>query len=293
VAPTPTPTPSAPPPSAVPDIHGWGAAQVQRLQQSVAKAVSLPVAFRDRLAQGGFGPELIVIPAGSFLMGSPEGEEGRLDEEGPQHRVTLARPFAIGRLAVTFDDYDAFCAATKRERPDDDEGWGRGRQPVINVSWNDAVAYCQWLSAQTGQGYRLPSEAEWEYACRAGTATPFHFGETISTDQANYDGNDTFGRGVQGKYRGRTVEVGSLPANPWGLHEVCGNVWEWCEDCWNDSYAGAPTDGSAWRHGDCCSRVLRGGSWDGSPGFARAAIRNYFSPENRIQDYGFRLARTL
>jgi len=193
-------TKRSPPPSGVPDIHGWGAAQVQRLQQSVAEALSLPVTFRDRLAQGGLGPELVVIPAGSFLMSSPEGEEGRDRCEGPQHRVTFARPFAIGRFAVTFDDYDAFCSATKREKPGD-AGWGRGRQPVIHVDWDDAVAYCQWLSQQTGQGYRLPSEAEWEHACRAGTTTPFHFGETITTNQANYYGDFTYGKGVKGKYR--------------------------------------------------------------------------------------------
>ncbi len=285
-------TPPAPPPPAVPDIHGWSAAQVQRQQQSAAEALSLPVAFCDRLAQGGLGPELMVIPAGSFLMGSPEGEEGRFDWEGPQHRVTLARPFGIGRFTVTFDDYDAFCAVTKREKPDD-QGWGRGRQPVINVSWDDAAAYCQWVSAQTGQGYRLPSEAEWEYGCRAGTTTPFHFGATLSTAQANYNGNDTYGSGALGQHRRRTVAMGSLPANPWGLHEIHGNVWEWCEDCRNGSYDGAPTDGSASRHGDCRRRVLRGGSWYSDPRGARAAIRSGSAPEDRSYCYGFRLARTL
>jgi formylglycine-generating enzyme required for sulfatase activity len=224
-------------------------------------------------------------------MGAPEGEDGRSADEGPQHRVTIARPFALGRYAVTFEEYDAFCA-TGRDEPAD-RGWGRGRRPVINVSWNDAVAYCAWLSEQTGQAYRLPSEAEWEYACRAGTATPFHFGATISTVQANYNGNYAYASGAKGEYRERTVAVGSLPANRWGLHEVHGNVWEWCEDCWNDSYQGAPTDGTAWRHGDCQWRVLRGGSWNNNPRDARAANRYVSTPENRTYYYGFRLARTL
>ena len=251
----------------VPDIHGWSTAQVQSLQKAAAEALGRPVVFRDRLQSGGEGPELVVIPAGPFLMGSPDSEEERRREEGPQHQVTISRPFALGRYAVTFDEYDAFCADSDREQPGD-EGWGRGSRPVINVSWNDAVAYCAWLSGQTGQAYRLPSEAEWEYACRAGTATPFSTGTCLSTDQANYDGNHPYSGCPKGQYREETVEVGSLKApNPWGLHDMHGNVWEWVQDSWHDSYRRAPDGGSAWEGGRlvlCCA-VARGSTSGPSP----------------------------
>ena len=152
-------------------------------------------------------------------------------------------------------------AAANGHRPDD-RGWGRGRRPVINVSWEDAKTYVGWLSRETGERYRLLSEAEWEYAARAGTTGPFHFGARISTNKANYDGNYTYGSGRKGVYRRKTMPVGSFPANAFGLHDVHGNVYEWVEDCWHGSYAGAPTDESAWvRGGDCGERVLRGGSW--------------------------------
>ncbi len=209
-------------------------------------------------------PEMVVVPSGSFLMGSPEDEEGRYDNEGPQHRVTIAEPFAIGVYEVTFDEWDACVAAggCNGYRPDDD-GWGRGRRPVINVSWDDAQAYVDWLSDRTGEEYRLPSEAEWEYAARAGTTTRYWPGDEITAEYAN------FGRNV-----GRTIEVGSLGRpNAFGLHDVHGNVWEWVEDCWNDSYAGAPANGTAWTSGDCGRRVLRGGSWDDYPRSLRSAYR--------------------
>ncbi len=189
-------------------------------------------------------PEMVVIPAGSFIMGSPESENWRTNNEGPQHQVTFSRPFAIGRYAVTFDEYDVFCATAGREKPKDEKGSGRGRRPVINVSWDDAVHYCWWLSAQTGQTYRLPSEAEWEYACRAGTMTPFHFGETISPYHANYNSEYDYGGGPTSPSRNQTVPVGSLPANPWGLYETHGNVDEWTEYCWNESDVGVEIDGS-------------------------------------------------
>ncbi len=203
-------------------------------------------------------PEMVRIKPGTFLMGCPMGEAGD-DDERPQHEVRIAGNFAIGKYAVTFDEYDAFAKATQRDLPSD-EGWGRGRRPVINVSWEDAVAYAQWLSEMTGKLYRLPAEAEWEYAARAGTKTPYSTGNCIDTAKANYDGNYDWGDCPKtGLYREQTVEVGSLPANPWGLHEVHGNVYEWVQDCWNDSYQGAPADGSAWEAGDCARRVLRGG----------------------------------
>ena len=240
-------------------------------------------------------PEMVVVPAGSFTMGSPASEEGRYDDEGPQHRVTISQPFAVGRYEVTFSEWDACVSAggCNRHRPDD-EGCGRGRRPVMNVSWDDAKSYVSWLSRKTGKRYRLLTEAEWEYAARAGTTGPFHFGNTISTDRANYDGNYTYGPGRKGVYREKTVPVGSFPANRFGLHDVHGNVWEWVEDCWHDSYAGAPSDGSAWTTGgECSDRVLRGGSWIHSPRYLRSAFRVGYGTGVRYDVNGFRVARTL
>jgi formylglycine-generating enzyme required for sulfatase activity len=239
-----------------------------------------------------FAPQLVVIPAGSFVMGSPEDEEGRDEGEGPQHRVTFAAPFALGKYPVTFEEYDHFCVEIGREQPSD-QGWGRGRRPVINVSWEDAKAYCAWLGDQTGQAYRLPSEAEWEYACRAGTTSPFWTGETIGTEQANYDGNYTYGSGREGEYREQTTPVDAFAANPWGLHDMHGNVWEWCEDRWHDSYEGAPDEGSAWLQGKSSGRVVRGGSWYVDPGLLRSAYRFGIEPVLRINNLGFRVSRML
>ena len=164
---------------------------------------------------------------------------------------------------------------------------------MINVSWNDAQAYLRWLSRKGGAEYRLLSEAEWEYAARAGTTTPFYFGSTISPDQANYDGNYTYGSGRKGVYREKTVPVGSFPSNAFGLYDVHGNVWEGVEDCYNGSYAGAPGDGAAWMTGDCSVRVLRGGAWIGNPRDARAAARGRIGSDYRSYYSGFRVARTL
>jgi formylglycine-generating enzyme required for sulfatase activity len=186
---------------------------------------------------------------------------------------------------VTFEEYDHFVEVMGREKPDD-ESWGRGRRPVINVSWNDAKAYVAWLKQASGKHYRLLSEAEWEYACRAGTTTRYAWGDDPPTpEQAN------FGRKV-----GKTTEVGIYPANPWGLYDMHGNVWEWVEDCWHDSYGGAPNDGSAWLEedgGDCGSRILRGGSWGNGPGVLRSANRDSVGPDDRGLIVGFRIARTL
>jgi formylglycine-generating enzyme required for sulfatase activity len=171
--------------------------------------------------------------------------------------------------------------------------WGRGRQPVVNVSWDDAKTYVAWLSRKTNKGYRLLSEAEREYAARAGTATPFSWGASISTSQANYDGNYTYGSGSKGEYRAKTVPVDAFQPNAWGLFQMHGNVYDWVEDCYHDSYAGAPTDGSAWVSGDCSRRVLRGGSWSSNPQDLRAACRGRDSAVDRYISEGFRLGRTL
>jgi formylglycine-generating enzyme required for sulfatase activity len=230
-------------------------------------------------------PEMVVIPAGTFMMGSPEGEGA--DNERPQHEVTIPEPLAVGRYEVTFDEWEACVVdgGCDGHRPDD-EGWGRGNRPVIKVSWNHAQSYVDWLSEETGEDYRLLSEAEWEYAARAGTTTKYWWGDDISPEKANYGAIQDIGPK-------KTTPVGSYPANPWGLFDVHGNVWEWVEDCWNDSYQGAPADGSAWTTGDCSRRVLRGGSWFIDPEFLRAALRTWNNPDFRYSDRGFRVARTL
>lgn len=184
-------------------------------------------------------PEMVTIPAGSFLMGAPADEEDSRDDERPQRVVTVPQPFALGRYAVTFAQWDAAIAAGAKLPKVPDQDWGREDRPVINVSWKQARMYCAWLNRRLGLkgAYRLPSEAEWEYACRAGTTTPFSFGETISPQHANYDANFTYGAGAKGEYRERTVPVGSLPANACGLHEMHGNVW----NGWKTPTAPIPT----------------------------------------------------
>ncbi len=251
--------------------------------------------FRDRFTSGsGEGPKMVVLPSGSFTMGSPATEEGRAANEGPQRSVRIGYSFAVGKYEVTWSEWEACLAdgGCGGHRPSD-EGWGKGNRPMINVNWDEAQSYVQWLSRKTGHRYRLLSEAEWEYAARAGTTTPFHTGATISTGQANYDGNYTYGSGVKGEYRARTVPAGSLPANAFGLHDMHGNVWEWTQDCLNGSYTGAPTDGSAWTTGNCTGRVFRGGSWSASPQDLRSAYRIWYITTYRSNHNGFRVARTL
>lgn len=226
-------------------------------------------------------PELVVIPAGSFVMGSPRSESGRSSTEGPQREVVLSHPLAVGKYEVTFGEWDACDAAGWcRYRPDS-AGWGRGRHPVMRVSWEDAQEYVNWLSRRTGRSYRLLTEAEWEYAARAGTTTAYSFGQTVSPSQANY------GENVR-----RTQAVGSYPANHFGLHDMHGNVAEWVQDCWRTSYAGAPPLASQpVLSGGCTQRVLRGGSWGSAPRYLRAAHRSGLAPSYRQYIIGFRVAR--
>ena len=239
-------------------------------------------------------PAIVEIPPGTFMMGSPDSESERNDDEGPVHRVTIPASFAVGKYEVTFDEWDACVAAGGCSHKPGDEGWGRGRQPVMNVIWDDAQTYLVWLSNKTGKTYRLLSEAEWEYVARAGTTTPFHTGATISTSQANFNGNKTYNGSSKGKKRDRTVPVGSFGANQFGLHDVHGNVLEWVQDCWNANYKGAPVDGtSVWTTGDCSNRVLRGGSWIGLPWDLRSASRFRDGTDIRFNSVGFRVARTL
>jgi formylglycine-generating enzyme required for sulfatase activity len=239
-------------------------------------------------------PEMVVMPAGSFTMGSPENEPGRAGNEGPQRTVSIAKAFAVGKFAVTFSDWDACLAGggCNGYKPADQAG-RRGRHPVINVSWNDAKAYLEWLSKTTGKPYRLLSEAEREYVTRAGSTTPFWFGATTSSKQANYNGTIADATSEKGEFRQRTLPVDFFAANPFGLHQVHGNVYEWTEDCWRPSYAGAPSDGSARTQAECGARTIRGGSLTDAASALRSAARSGYAPDNRSERIGFRVARSL
>jgi formylglycine-generating enzyme required for sulfatase activity len=284
-APSPTPSPAAPATdtAAAPEII------VTALPRGRERALKP----QDMFQECSQCPEMIVAPAGAFLMGSPSNEPRRASGEGPQHKVTFNRNFAVGRYAITFDEWDACVAdnACWGYKPDS-RGWGRGSRPAINVSWNDAKSYLAWLSGKTGKTYRLLSEAEREYITRAGTTTPFWWGGAITTAEANYDGVP-YGGGAKGEYRGRTEPVDSFAPNPWGFYQVHGNIYEWTEDCGHDDYQGAPGDGSAWASGDCGSRVIRGGSWDYDGEYLRSASRLAYAIDTRDVWLGFRVARSL
>jgi formylglycine-generating enzyme required for sulfatase activity len=247
-------------------------------------------------------PELVLIPPGEFTMGSPGDEAERGEYEDPQHPVRIGYRLAVGKYEVTFAEWDACVAARGCTHKPDDRGWGRGQLPVIRVSWDDIhQQYLPWLNRQAGlsgrpaaQQYRLLSEAEWEYAARAGSRRAFSFGDSINTDVANYDGNYRYaGSSPKGRYRQQTVPVYSFAPNAFGLYNVHGNVWEWVEDCYQRSYEGAPSDGSAMQTPGCSHRVLRGGSWVDGPGGLRSAARSWESPDIRYSLGGFRLARML
>ncbi len=250
---------------------------------------------RDTFRECATCPEMIVVPTGRFTMGSPNNEAIRGADEGQQHVVTFARQFAVGRFAVTFDEWDACLAdgGCNGHSPSD-QNWGRGMRPVILVNWADAKAYVGWLSRKTGKAYRLLSEAEREYVTRAGTTTPFWFGNAVSLNQANYGGADTYSLSKSGFPKQQTIPVNNFLPNPWGLYQVHGNVREWTEDCYNASYAGAPSDGSPWLKGDCNRRVTRNGSWVNMSALLRSAFRgNIAASDLRSGTIGFRVARSL
>ena len=232
-------------------------------------------------------PEMVVVPAGEFMMGSPADEKDHYGNENPLHRVTIARPLAVSKFEVTFEQWDA-CVAVGTCAHVPDSNMGRGTQPVLNVSWDNVQQYVVWLSTMTGRPYRLLSEAEWEYAARAGTTTAFSWGDEIGKNNA-----DCNGCGSEWDSR-RTAPVGSFAPNQFGLYDMHGNVWEWVEDCLHINYEGAPKDGSAWiAQGDCNHRVVRGGSWAGYPVGLRSALRFWYSADDHGNDLGFRVARTL
>ena len=236
------------------------------------------------------------------MMGSPTSESGRGGGEGPLLLVTLAKPFAVGKFEVTFDEWGT-CVRDGKCSEVEDKGWGRGRRPVINVNWTQAIGYAKWLSDKTGKQYRLLSEAEWEYAARAGSEQAWSWGSPPERACEYANVNDVKGK-AQRKLVDRaaftcddsyldTAPVGSFKSNAFGLHDMAGNVWEWVEDCYNGTYDGVPTNGQAWSKGDCSWRVNRGGGWNSSPPSVRSASRNRFTPGNRANNLGFRVARTL
>jgi formylglycine-generating enzyme required for sulfatase activity len=224
---------------------------------------------------------MVVVPSGDFEMGSNE-----TPYEKPPRKVTIAKPFVIGRREVSFTEYDQCVAANACKQQPDDHGWGRGTTPALDVSWDDAKAFVTWLSQKTGKRYRLPSEAEWEYAARAGTQTGFWWGKVVGTGNANCeDCSATPAR--------RATPVGSFRPNGFGLYDTAGNVAEWVEDCWNDSYRNAPKDGTAWTQGQCQQRVLRGGAFSSRSNVIHSSSRFRYDHDVRYYANGFRVARDL
>jgi formylglycine-generating enzyme required for sulfatase activity len=224
---------------------------------------------------------MVVLPAGSFNMGSPSYRETM-----PQHQVTIEAPFAVAKYELTFAEWDA-CESVGACPQADDSGMGRGNRPVINVSWNDAQQYVAWLSQMTGKSYRLLSEAEYEYAARGGTLTAYYWGDQIGVNNANCAQCGSL------LWKKQTAPVGQFAPNAFGLYDMAGNVWEWVEDCYNNSYNGAPTDGSGWKTGNCDRHVLRGGGWQAPAQTLRSDFRYYGTKSDRWDDRGFRVARTI
>jgi formylglycine-generating enzyme required for sulfatase activity/serine/threonine protein kinase len=267
-------------------------------------------AFRDRFLDGtGHGPLLVVLPSGRFLMGSTEQDRRQathagaqkewVERETPQHWVSLDQPFAIGKHPLTVGEWRRYAQASGWQ-DDGEPNWAspgfeqNDEHPVVCISWEDVQGYLVWLSEMTGHTYRLPSEAEWEYACRAGTETAFSFGDTIDSTMANYDGNFTYNGGPKGEFRRGTTRIGSYAPNAWGLHDMHGNVWEWVQDVVHEDYYGGPLDGSAWvEGGNQDRRVLRGGCWLYNPRYLRSALRNGYSTRGRNDIVGVRIARVV
>jgi formylglycine-generating enzyme required for sulfatase activity len=247
---------------------------------------------------------MVLIDTGEYQRGSPESDEEYYETERPRHLVSLKRPFAIGKYEVTFEEFDKFAFDTG-QRPPGDSGFGGDRRPVINISWHDAVAYAKWLSEKTDRHYRLPSEAEWEFAARAGTSTRRFWGDAPASacDYANvYDrGSEVLMPRARTRRKPHdcedgyktTAPVGRFKANQLELHDMLGNVGEWVQDCWHDNYEGTPKDASSWLDSVCGGRVVRGGSWNDAPRNVRSAYRNWYSPDDRYGFVGFRLAQDI
>jgi formylglycine-generating enzyme required for sulfatase activity len=262
--------------------------QVDQDGSIVKRHIIEPEYFTERV--NGIGIEMVAIPGGRFWMGSPDGEKSRRDSESPQHEVSVP-DFFLGKFTVTQAQWRAVAQLPQINRSlnADPSRFKGDNRPVEQVSWDEAQEFCVRLSQATGKAYRLPSEAQWEYACRAGSTMPFAFGATLNTDIANYDGNHIYGNGKKGVWREQTVDVGSFPPNAWGLYDMHGNVWEWCEDSWHNNYNGAPTDGIAWIDNSTEYKLLRGGSWNYFPRRSRSAFRFNSSRDGRYFNVGFRV----
>ena len=307
------------------DLDGRAVAEGADTSEQSDDQGSRSFSIGDRFRDCDECPEMVVVPAGSYQRGSPSHELGRQEEEGPVYQVTVAVPFAMGVHEVTVAEFGRFAEESGHSMPSScwtredgeyDNRAGRnwrnpgfeqsGRHPVTCVSWNVVQDYVEWLSQQAGEEYRLPSESEWEYAARAGTVTARPWGENESDQCRHANGADESMKGRHSEWArpvascrdgyADTAPTGSFAANRWGLHDMMGNVWEWTDDCWNSDYAGAPLDGSAWEHGDCDDRVVRGGGWETEPAMLRVASRHskgqaygFFSANS----VGFRVARTL
>ena len=267
------------------------------MNQIIIRREQKKAQYYTEILADGVELDMMLIPGGKFLMGSPETKLDRFEGESPQHPVTVPS-FFMGKYPITQKQWQIVAKWKQIEKElkpdpsrfkDDYEGIDRWTRPVESISWSDAKEFCARLSQKTGREYRLPTEAEWEYACRAGTTTPFHFGETITTDLANYNGNSVYGDGVKGEYRQQTTPVGYFNvANNFGLYDMHGNVWEWCEDSWHDNYKNAPIDGSAWIGQDTDSKIQRGGSWYTDSRYCRSASRYYIY---FVINIGFRVVR--
>jgi formylglycine-generating enzyme required for sulfatase activity len=290
---TSTPAISSPPGPLTPAYLNISHGQLERQQGGgwlVRRTPIMVPAVSETLGQG-VALRLIGIRAGGFLMGSPPGEAERTGEEGPQHRVMLAG-FWLGQTPITQAQWQVVARWPRvRLELNPDPSYFKGsNRPVEQVNWEEAIEFCARLSKSTGRTYSLPSESQWEYACRAGTTTPFAFGDTLTTELANYNANYTYGEGLMGETRGQTTNVGMFPANLWGLQDMHGNVWEWCLDHFHEWYHGAPADGSAWQRGGYDNTMLlRGGSWHGLPGLCRSAYRHSHPGGYRLNNVGFRV----
>jgi formylglycine-generating enzyme required for sulfatase activity len=262
-----------------------------RLPRPLSRNEEAALRPMDRFKECERCPEMVVIPPGQFSMGASESEPGSTPDERPQHKVTFAQPFSVGRFAVTFDEWNACVIA--RGCSYQHQHWARGGQPVTNILWDDAKDYVWWLSRKTGRTYRLLSEAEREYVTRAGTTTAFWWGDSVTPLQSSSNGETSRLVGETEPQAVRTAPVSSLAANPWGLYQVHGSVYDWVEDCWNDNYDGAPSDGSAWTSGNCSAHVLRGGAFGRPAQTLRSAARMWFGAPNRLIYMSVRVARTL
>lgn len=269
-------------------IQPWGAMPLSAETEAALKP-------KDSFKECANCPEMVVVPKGSFMMGTPPNEPDRWKGEDPVHRVTIAKPFAVGRFAISFDEWDTCLAEGGcNGARGADHGFGRGRMPAHGLSFNDVQAYLAWLSRRTGRTYRLPSESEREYFTRAGTTTPFWFGKTVGPQNANYMASIPYANGPRGENSKGPAPVDSYAPNPFGLYQVHGNVYEWTQDCFNKRYTeDTPSDGSPWLEGDCSQRMIRGGPWNWQAQTIRSGYRDSARVDSGAGSIGFRVVRPL